>query len=94
MKKLITLALFFIFMASPVILRAAVHTVTFFIDGMDCCGSTESQVSATLEMIYGVVDYSTDSQSQTITVTYDDKLTSLEELVASLRKEGFNPEKL
>lgn len=77
----------------PVTVQATEHTVTFFIDNMDCCGSLESRIGEILEAVYGVVDYTTDGQSQTVTVTYDDKLMSFEELVAAFRKEGLNPEK-
>jgi len=77
----------------PSIAQATEHTVTFFIDNMDCCGSLESRIGEILELVYGVVDYTTDTGSQTVTVTYDDKLMSFEELVAAFRKEGLNPEK-
>ena len=60
---------------------------------MDCCGSLESRLGDILEGLYGVTDYTVEASSQTITVIYDDKLMSLDELVTALRKEGLNPEK-
>lgn len=93
MKRLIPFFLYLALLIIPSIVQAMEQTVTFFIDNMDCCGSLESRLGEILEGLYGVVDYTVEASSQTITVIFDDKLMSLDELVAALRKEGLNPEK-
>lgn len=84
--------LLFSWVFQPSIIFASEKSITFFVDNMNCCGSLEPRISEILETIYGVIDFSTDGESQTVLIIYDDELTSLQEVVIELRKEGLQPE--
>lgn len=71
--------------------KKEVKTVVLKSDGMHCEKCAE-KVNGNIAFEKGVVDLKTDVKTRTITIKYDASKTSVEKLVAALKKLGYTAE--
>ena len=72
---------------------AAIHTLTFDVDGMGW-GDSETRVSSILDQYQTISDYYTDTSAESATITFDDQKLDMKALKEELHKAGFQTDGL